>query len=563
MWPLLGCGVGLRTDHYDLITREWPGMDWFEAVSENFIDSGGRPLSVLEKVRARYPVALHGVSLSIGSADPLDETYLKKLKTLADRIEPVLVTDHLCWNGVAGECLHDLLPLPFTEEAIRHVVRRVQKVQGFLGRRILLENISTYITYKHSEMPEWVFLSEIARRSGCGILLDLNNLYVNSVNHRFEPEETLRNIPGEFVGQFHLAGHTDKGKYLFDTHNSRVIEPVWELYRKALCQWGAVATLIEWDEAIPDFPGLSEESKKARAIYEEVTKGKKDALEAAPSQKPVIRPRPPEGPDLATLQCWMKSQIRPSGGGKETFSESPLNPQGGDPGIVRMEVYASGYLARMKEALEEVYEAVHHLTGEGVFSRLATDYAKQFPSRHYNLSAAGVHFSRFLEMAEITEKLPFLPDLVRLEWKVNQAFHAFEKPPLSPEIFQSVPEEKWDDLVFEFQPSVGIVSSGWPILDLWQARKTPRKEIDIQVVDRPQTVLIFRKGFQVRCENLERGEAALLEGLLAGRSLGDVCGSLADFSKDLLPDLTGTFRNWMQKGLLICYNAGRIGHDAK
>ncbi len=272
-WPSLGCGVGLRAEHYDVITGTWPRMDWFEAISENFMDSGGSPLRLLEEIRRRYPVTLHGVSLSIGSSDPLNPAYLERLKPLADRIEPAIVSDHLCWTGVDGENLHDLLPLPFTEEAIRHIAGRVEQVQEHLGRRILLENISTYVTYRHSTMPEWEFLTEVAERSGCGILLDLNNIYVNAYNHQFDPRAYLERIPGELVGQFHLAGHTDRGGFLFDTHSAPAIDPVWDLYREALRRWGSVTTLIEWDEEIPPFARLAEEADKARAMLVQVCGG--------------------------------------------------------------------------------------------------------------------------------------------------------------------------------------------------------------------------------------------------------------------------------------------------
>jgi len=258
-------------------------MDWFEAISENFMDSGGRPLHILDEVRARYPVALHGVSLSIGSADPLNRYYLERLKALVERIDPAIVSDHLCWTGVDGENLHDLLPLPFTEEAIRHVAGRVEQVQDVLERRILLENVSTYVTYRHSTMPEWEFLTAVAERSGCGVLLDLNNIYVNAYNHQFDPHEYLHHIPGELIGQFHLAGHTDMGSYLFDTHSRPVIDAVWDLYREALERWGSVTTLIEWDEEIPPFPRLAEEAEKARAIYVQVLGGQPD-VSARPSR---------------------------------------------------------------------------------------------------------------------------------------------------------------------------------------------------------------------------------------------------------------------------------------
>ncbi|MBI4227575.1 MAG: DUF692 domain-containing protein [Candidatus Omnitrophica bacterium] len=269
-WPALGCGVGLRADHYDLITREWPAMDWFEAISENYMDSRGRPFHMLDAVRHRYPVALHGVSLSIGSADPLDPRYLEQLKALVERIEPAIVSDHLCWTGVDGQQLHDLLPLPFTEEAVAHVAARVGQVQAALGRPILLENVSAYVTYRHSTMPEWEFLTAVARGAGCGILLDLNNIYVNAVNHRFDPLDYLAGISGELVGQFHLAGHTDRGAFLFDTHDRPVIEPVWGLYQEAVRRWGPITTLIEWDADIPPFEHLAAEAAQARAILTEV-----------------------------------------------------------------------------------------------------------------------------------------------------------------------------------------------------------------------------------------------------------------------------------------------------
>ena len=267
-WPRFGCGIGLRAEHYDFILRERPAADWFEAITENFMDSGGRPLGILEQVRRRTPVALHGVSLSIGSTDPLDEIYLERLKMLAQRIDPFIVSDHLCWTGVDGENTHDLLPLPFTEEVVRHIVSRVGQVQEFLGRKILLENVSAYVTYRHSALTEWDFLAEISRRSGCGILLDINNIYVNSINHGFNAEDYLAGIPVEAVGQFHLAGHTQREGFLFDTHNRPVIDEVWKLYRSALRRFGPVSALIEWDADIPPFEYLAKEAAQARAIME-------------------------------------------------------------------------------------------------------------------------------------------------------------------------------------------------------------------------------------------------------------------------------------------------------
>ena len=273
MWPTLGSGVGLRPPHYPFILANHPNVDWFEATTENFFETHGRPLHVLEQVRSHYPVVLHGVSLSIGSTDPLNRDYLKKWKALIDRIEPAIVSDHLCWTGVQGTNTHDLLPLPFTQEAAHHIASRVMEVQEFLGRRILLENVSSYVGYRHSEMKEWEFIAEVAQRADCGILLDLNNIYVNSYNFEFDPEEYVSHIPPERVGQFHLAGHSNRGDYCFDTHDALVIDSVWNLYRQALKRFGAVNTLIEWDAKIPDFQILQGEVSEARKIQEEVCFG--------------------------------------------------------------------------------------------------------------------------------------------------------------------------------------------------------------------------------------------------------------------------------------------------
>ena len=267
-WPRMGCGIGLRREHYDLVTRERPPMDWFEVISENFMDSGGKPLQILEEVRRHYPVAVHGVSLSIGSVDPLNLSYLDRLKVLVDRIDPFLVSDHLCWTGVGGHNLHDLMPLPFTEESVDHIIRRVNQVQEHIKRRILLENVSSYFTYEHSTIPEWEFLTEVAKRSGCGILLDLNNIYVNAFNHKFDPRRYLQGIPGELIGQIHLAGYTDMGGYYFDTHSAPVVDEVWSLYRETIERHGLITTLIEWDEQVPPYETLAKEAARAREIYQ-------------------------------------------------------------------------------------------------------------------------------------------------------------------------------------------------------------------------------------------------------------------------------------------------------
>jgi len=264
----LGHGIGLRTPHFARFLADRPPVDWVEAISENFMAPGGRPIAVLEKVRADLPVVLHGVSLSIGSLDPIPERYLGDLRRLADRIEPALVSDHLCWGSHRGHYVHDLLPLPYTEESLAHVASRVAQVQERLGRRLLLENPSAYVAFKDSTMPEWEFLAELTRRTGCGVLLDVNNVFVSAHNLGFDPLAYLDGIPVEAVGYLHLAGHSDKGRYLLDSHDGAVPPPVWRLYRHVLRRLGAVPSLVEWDERIPPLEEVLAERDRAAAIAE-------------------------------------------------------------------------------------------------------------------------------------------------------------------------------------------------------------------------------------------------------------------------------------------------------
>lgn len=265
-FPSLGFGLGLRVEHYNSILADRPAVDWFEALTENYLVPGGKPLNYLTRIREHYPLVMHGVSLSIGSTHPLDREYLAQVKRLAARIQPAWISDHLCWTGVAGKNVHDLLPLPYTEEALSHIVERVRTVQEYLGRRILLENVSSYVTFADSRLTEWEFLREVAERADCLILLDVNNIYVSSINHEFDPHEYLNAIPIDRVQQIHLAGHEDHGHYLIDTHDHPVPDPVWNLYADAIRRFGNVSTMIERDANIPPLAELCLELEQARSV---------------------------------------------------------------------------------------------------------------------------------------------------------------------------------------------------------------------------------------------------------------------------------------------------------
>jgi uncharacterized protein (UPF0276 family) len=261
--PDLGVGIGLRPVHFGPILATSPEIDWFEVLSENYLDTGGRPLHMLDRVVERYPVALHGVSLSVGSTDPLDHEYLRKLKALAERTKAHWVSDHLCWTGVLGRNTHDLLPLPYDEATLRHVIARVREVQDVLERPLVLENPSTYLEFASSRITEWDFLARLATEADCGLLLDVNNVYVSAFNHGFSAEEYIDAIPADRVVQYHLAGHTNKGTHIVDTHSGPALDEVWALYARATARTGLVSTLFEWDADIPPLEEVVTEARRA------------------------------------------------------------------------------------------------------------------------------------------------------------------------------------------------------------------------------------------------------------------------------------------------------------
>ena len=264
--PYLGFGLGLRPQHYTEILEGNPPIDWFEAISENYMVPGGQPLVMLDRIRAKYPIVLHGVSMSIASTAPFDPEYLAGLKALADRTDPVFVSDHLCWTGVHGINLHDLLPIPYTREALVHVVARVHHVQETLKRPIALENVSTYVQFGHSEMPEWEFLAEMVKQTGCWLVFDVNNVFVSAYNHEYDAIDFINGIPADKVVQFHLAGHEHNMTHIIDTHDAMVCDEVWDLYRAALRRFGPVSTIIERDDNIPPLAEMVAELNQAREI---------------------------------------------------------------------------------------------------------------------------------------------------------------------------------------------------------------------------------------------------------------------------------------------------------
>jgi len=266
-----GAGIGLRSSHVNEILHERPQVPWFEVLTDNYFGPGGPALKQLDAVRRCYPITMHSVGMSLGSVDPLDEKYLQKIKSLKERFEPAWISEHLCWTSVHGIQAHDLLPLPYTEETVAHVAERIIRVQDFFGERLLIENVSSYLSYNHSEMTEWEFVSEVAERADCYLLLDINNVYVSSVNHGFDADSYLSAMPRERICEIHLGGHEERQGFLLDSHSKSVTDSVWKLYENALTQFGPVPTLIEWDNELPSFQALHDEAKRAEELLSSIT----------------------------------------------------------------------------------------------------------------------------------------------------------------------------------------------------------------------------------------------------------------------------------------------------
>ncbi len=296
----LGLGVGLRTVHFAHILKHWPAVDWFEIISENFMDCGGRPRYVLDQIAERYPIVMHGVSMSIGSTDPLNMDYLRKLKRLASETGARWISDHVCWTGVASRNTHDLLPVPYNAETLKHLTERIRIVQDLLERPLVMENPSTYVTFRDSTMTEWEFIRYLTEETGCQLLLDVNNVYVSSVNHDFNPKQYLDSIPVDRVVQFHLAGHTNLGTHCIDTHDGQVVDPVWELFRYAHHRGIRASTLLEWDASIPEFDVVHAEVLKAKTY-----------LQAA--QVPVTQTSEPSMPAATSRTLGNESALRTAG----------------------------------------------------------------------------------------------------------------------------------------------------------------------------------------------------------------------------------------------------------
>jgi uncharacterized protein (UPF0276 family) len=548
-----GFGLGLRTPHYpDFLAAKQP-VDWLEIITDNFLVEGGKPLRLLDTFRRDYPMVMHGVAMSIGAAAGVDLAYLKQVKTLANRIEPLWVSDHLCWIGSSTHQLHDLYPLPYTDEAARHVIAQIRRCQDVLQRRLVLENVSSYIEFKQSTASEWQFLSHVAQEADCLLLVDVNNIFVSSVNHGFDALTYLQALPAHRVQQIHLAGHSNAGGHLIDTHDHPVDPVVWSLYAKALQLFGLVPTMIERDAHIPALPVLLEELGHARRLAH-VEKpvspeGHQSFLSASmPMGKSEVGLAEVQE-NLANYVLKFDPEVKGSTISKSSLltlikSEQAVSPVG------RLEIYHHAYRARLNEVLADTFAKTYLFMGSDTFDPHAKQYAVSYPPLSRSLNRYGEHFPDFLHT--LYPQNPELVELAQLDWDLRVCFDGPNAPALNVSQAQADGAQSWLAQAPLLHPSVLLRSSYTNVLALWKAIDEDAQVPPVTRQQSPATLMVWRQQERPCFQTLTAEAALLVQALSAGLSINQACTELE--KKDQAPqaqNLSLWLRTWLEEGIFL------------
>lgn len=536
--PQLGFGLGLRSPHYSHVFAHQPDVDWFEIISENFMDTDGAPRRKLERVRDMYPIVMHGVSLSIGTVDPLNSDYLHKLKDLKDWLRPAWISDHLCWTGVAHKNTHDLLPVPYTEEALAHIVQRIREVQDYLECPIALENPSTYLEFKTSHIPEAEFIARMAEEADCNLLLDVNNVYVTCYNHRLGAKAYLDALPMDRVVQIHLAGHTNKGNHIVDTHDDHVVDEVWNLYKYVVANAGRVPnTMIEWDDKIPEFDVLAAELDKARIaaadphnyILPEL------AQEQAPQMVNRVTPLPDAQSTLQTAimqgrahdshpQSWIRA--------KDDFAPKD-----------QLDVYINAYRFRLFDVVAEDYPVLRQYLGGTDFDALIRAFVEDQQPDNFNIARFAARLPDHVRAARPDDV--FAHEMCDLETLIAQLADAPETQALTQDDFSSVSPEQLMQTELHPRAALKLMRFTHPVNAYFQAVMDGEKPR----TPAPETshLVVFRHEDEMWRMPLDAHEYALLAQLFTGVTVGE---ALHDLDEGSAAHLTDWFARWIRNGLL-------------
>lgn len=548
--PQLGFGLGLRATHYPYIFEHLPAIDWFEIISENFMDTDGKPKRNLARIREHYPIVMHGVGLSIGTVDPLNSEYLQKLKALIDWAQPQWISDHLCWTGIAHKTTHDLLPVPYTEDALTHIIERIKAVQDYLGRPIALENPSTYLEFNSSSMPEAEFIARMADESDCLLLLDVNNVYVTCYNHRLDVKTYLDTLPLKRVIQIHLSGHSNKGTHIIDTHDDHVVDEVWEMYKYVVHRAGRTPnSMIEWDDDIPEFPQLVAELEKARTA----------AAHAAQHSLPMLhKPTTPymknQPVTVAEAQTRMQEAIllgqmfdsKPNEWirSKETFAPAD-----------QLAVYVNGYRFRLRDVVALDYPVLKHAMGEDNFHQLITDFVDAIPADHFNIGRYATKLPKFLAKHVLASR--FLCELCELETAIAQQADLPETTALEPKHLEGMTPDRLMESHLFARKTLRLFAFRYPVNDYYRA--VMEEQAPAIPAEKPSYLAVFRHEDTMWRLDLEKLEYQLLTRLFAGAVVGD---ALDDLDESISESLSKWFSRWIRNGLLAVDASTAPHHDS-
>lgn len=553
-----GMGLGLRTPHYqDFLNAPQP-VDWLEVITDNFLVDGGKPLQVLERVRRDYPVAMHGVAMSLGAAGGLDTGYLSRVKALADRIEPLWVSDHLCWIGPGPEQLHDLYPLPYTDEAARLLIRHIRQAQELLKRRLVIENVSSYIEFSTrgsssgagaAGATEWQFLSHVAEEADCLLLVDVNNIHVSSVNHGFDPLAYLEALPAHRVQQIHLAGHADLGDHIVDTHDQAVAEPVWTLFAAARRRFGPVAAMIERDANIPPLPALLEELDRARRVAAHADAGGAAVVPAANPAAAVISPRAPvpapSAVGLSALQAQLSRYVLdPLPVDALPPIASCLAARPGRSAADRLRVYHHAYRARLLEVLADSFAKTRLYLGADLFEAEALAFVEAEPPRSRSLNRYGARLPAHL--AACYPHNPELQELAQLDWDLRSCFDGPDVASLSAADAQQDPSASWLRRPRPLHPSLVLRTLRTPVVAIWNAIDADAEVPEALALAAPAHLVVWRKGLQPHFQTVDPTQAQFLQRLQAGESIEASAGALLDADHG---GAAAHLAAWLQLGL--------------
>lgn len=540
--PSLGVGVGLRAPHYRQFIEQRQRAAWLEVHTENYLDQAGWDWHVLQELRRDYPISLHGVGLGLGSARGFSTAHLARVRSLVRRVEPVLVSEHLCWSAVGDRQLNDLLPLTLDHAALDLLCERVGRVQDALQRQLLLENVSTYVRFERDAMSEAEFMAALVARTGCGVLLDVNNLYVNQCNHGEDALAAIAAIAVGTVGEIHLAGHLVTPQLLIDDHGSTVAEPVWRLYEAALARFGAVPTLIEWDTDIPALDVLLGEADKAQVLAGRY--GAPAAMVRGPAAAATAAPQ-----DDAALAA-----------GQQSFSRALFEPEhtpavlvqfkGGQEQVEhRFALYRGNLSATWNKTLAAAYPVVQMLVGEEFFGGLTQAYGRAHPSDNGDLNLFGAHFASFLAGFAHVADYPYLPDMARLEWAMHRAHYGASAEAVGAEQLAAVAPEQLEAARLSLHPACHLLSSEWAVVPLWLAHQPGAAAAFPQQMAAPSYGMVVRPHWKTLLQPLAPASHAALAVLAGGGDFGAALD--AAFELDDNFDVGGQLQQWIAQQLIV------------